>query len=558
MLSIRLQWGAVVALGTVLMFAPSLHAQILPEEMFESDSPMSQINFASDLRDVSPTDWADQALGDIISRYDCLAGYPDDTYRGNSSLTRYEFATAVHACWQRMEGLIAQIGAESVRSEDWEAIAQLRRQFNLEIALLRGRTDGLEARTQELEAILFSTTAKLTGEVIFARSEVFGANNVTNIFRDRVNADTEATVQYRSRFNFDASFYGRDRLRTQISASNAIPLFASGGDTGGMNAASLLYSNDGRLAFDTSIVSENTNSVFLDLLSYRFPLGRDSMVHIFATGGSHFDYAETLNPYLDDRNGGKGAISRFGQRNPIYAIGGDGAGMGFNHRLGDNLRVDLGYLANHGNDSDAGLFHRNYSLLGQVVFGAPDSLQLGLAYVHNYNRANSFRFGGSGTAVGSFSANLIPVALNANTGRSDAVFDTPTVTNSYGLSLFYPLGDRVAISAWGGLTQATFIEFGEGEIWNYAIAVAFPDLGKEGNLGALIFGAEPTLKDVRSQDNPISLFDRDEVWHLEAFYRYQVSDRVALTPSIIWLPALNQNASHDDAFIFSLQTHFEL
>ncbi|MBP0021920.1 MAG: iron uptake porin [Cyanobacteria bacterium SBLK] len=558
MLSIRLQWGAVVAFGTVFIFASSLRAQILPEEAFESDSPMSQINFASDLRDISPTDWAYQALRDIITRYDCLAGYPDNTYRGNSSLTRYEFATAVNACWQRMERLIARAGIESIRSEDWKAIAQLRQQFNLEIALFRGRTDGLEARTQELEAILFSTTAKLTGEVIFAGSEVFGANNITNILRDRVDADTDATVQYRSRFNFDASFYGRDRLRTQLSASNAIPLFASGGDTGGTDAASLLYSNDGRLALDTSTVSENTNSVFLDLLSYRFPLGQNTMAHIFATGGSHFNYAETLNPYLDDRNGGKGAISRFGQRNPIYAIGGDGAGMGINHRFGNNFRVDLGYLANNANDSNAGLFEGNYSLLGQVVLGSPDSLQLGLTYVHNYNSANSFRFGGSGTATGSFSANLIPVALNANTERSDGVFDTPTVTNSYGLSLFYPFSDRMTISAWGGLTKATFIEFGEGDIWNYAIALAFPDLGKKGNLGALIFGAEPTLKGVRSQGNPVSLFDRDEVWHLEAFYRYQVSDRVALTPSIIWLPALNQNSSNDDAFIFSLQTHFEL
>ncbi|MEM9541548.1 MAG: iron uptake porin [Cyanobacteria bacterium P01_E01_bin.42] len=558
MLSIRLQWGAVIALGIVSIFAPSLRAQTLPEEAFPSASPMSQINFASDLRDVSPTDWAYQALEDLISRTDCLAGYPDRTYRGTSPLTRSEFAAAVNACWLKMEEFIARMGADSISSADWQAIAQLVQEFNRDIALLRGRTDGLEARVRELEAMVFSTTAKLTGEVVFAYSEVFGANNVTDIFRSNIDADTEATLQYRSRLNFDASFYGRDRLRTQISASNAVPLFASGGDTGGTNAASLLSSNDGRLAFDTSTVSENTNSVFLDLLSYRFPLSRDSVVHIFATGGSHFDYANTLNPYLDDRNGGKGAISRFGQRNPIYAIGGDGAGIGLNHRFGDNLQVDLGYLANNANDPDAGLFNSNYSLLGQVVFGSPDSLQLGLTYVHNYNSANSFRFGGSGVATGSFSANLIPLALNTNTGRSDDVFDTPTVTNSYGLSLSYPLSDRIAISAWGGLTKATFLEFGEGEIWNYAIALAFPDLGKEGNLGALIFGAEPTLKGVRSQGNPVSLFDRDEVWHLEAFYRYQISDRIALTPGIIWLPALNQNSGNDDAFIFSLQTHFEL
>ena len=522
---------------------------------------MSQINFASDLRDVSPQDWAYQALRELIARYDCLAGYPDRAYRGNAPLTRFEFAAAVNACWQQIERLIARTHPDIISREDWEALLQLTREFNRDIAVMRGRTDGLEARTRELEATLFSTTTKLTGEVIFARSEVFGANTVTDIFRNSTNADMEATFQYRSRFNFDTSFYGRDRLRMQISASNAIPLFASGGDTGGTTAASLLYSNDGRLAFDTSRVSENNNSVFLDRLSYRFPLGQNSLAYIFATGGSHFDYAATLNPYLDDQNGGQGAISRFGQRNPIYGIGGDGAGMALNYQFGDGFRVDLGYLANNANTSDEGLFNGNYSLLGQVVLGSPDSLQFALTYTHNYNRANEFRFGSSGTAVGSFSANLIPVALNANSGRTDnvsnGVFDTPSVTNSYGISAFYQLNDRVAISAWAGLTKAKFIEFGEGDIWNYAIALAFPDLGKEGNLGALIFGAEPTLKGVRSQGNPVSLFDRDEVWHLEAFYRYQVSDRVAFTPGIIWLPALNQNSQNDDAFIFSLQTYFE-
>jgi len=44
----------------------------------------------------------------------------------------------------------------------------LQEEFAAELATLRGRVDTLEARSAELEANQFSTTTKLTGEVIAA------------------------------------------------------------------------------------------------------------------------------------------------------------------------------------------------------------------------------------------------------------------------------------------------------------------------------------------------------------------------------------------------------
>ena len=43
--------------------------------------------------DVDPTDWAYQALSNLIERYGCVAGYPNGTYRGNR-VTRFEAARA--------------------------------------------------------------------------------------------------------------------------------------------------------------------------------------------------------------------------------------------------------------------------------------------------------------------------------------------------------------------------------------------------------------------------------------------------------------------------------
>ncbi|MGB5134756.1 MAG: S-layer homology domain-containing protein, partial [Prochlorococcaceae cyanobacterium] len=41
-----------------------------------------QVTSISQFSDVRPTDWAYQALSNLIERYGCVAGYPDGTYRG--------------------------------------------------------------------------------------------------------------------------------------------------------------------------------------------------------------------------------------------------------------------------------------------------------------------------------------------------------------------------------------------------------------------------------------------------------------------------------------------
>jgi hypothetical protein len=73
--------------------------------------------------------------------------------------------------------------------------------------------------------------------------------------------------------------------------------------------------------------------------------------------------------------------------------------------------------------------------------------------------------------------------------------------------------------------------FGDGEVWNWALTLAFPDLGKKGNLGGIIVGMEPKLTGGDFGSDP------DTGLHIEAFYRYQLTDNIDLTPGVIWLTA---------------------
>jgi hypothetical protein len=155
--------------------APTAIAQAVPdatlqEETSSTDASMEQLTSVTQLADVQPTDWAFQALQLLVERYGCIVGYPDRTYRGNRTLTRYEFAAGLNACLDQVNKLIATATADLVKREDLETLQRLQAEFSVELSSLRGRVDALEATTAELEANRFSTTTKLTGQVVWAVS----------------------------------------------------------------------------------------------------------------------------------------------------------------------------------------------------------------------------------------------------------------------------------------------------------------------------------------------------------------------------------------------------
>ena len=84
-------------------------------------------------------DWAYQALANLIERYGCVAGYPNGTFRGNRAMTA-EAAALLNACLDRI-------------TEVTDELRRLIKEFETELAVIRGRVDGLEARVGELEAL---------------------------------------------------------------------------------------------------------------------------------------------------------------------------------------------------------------------------------------------------------------------------------------------------------------------------------------------------------------------------------------------------------------------
>ncbi len=486
---------------------------------------IAQVTSVSQLSDVQPTDWAFQALQSLVERYGCIAGYPNQTYRGNRALTRYEFAAGLNACLDRVNELIATATADIVTRDDLATLQKLQEEFSAELATLRGRVDALEARTAELEANQFSTTSKLEGEVVLA---------MTDVFEGDTNEDN-TTLGARARINFVTSFTGKDTLYTRIETNNIV--------------SPNIGTPEGSLAFGESSDDASSDAV-LDALWYGFPLTKTTNVIVIANAGAGDDVADTVN--LFDGDGAEGAISAFGTRNPIYEQL-DGAGLGITQEFGDRLALSLAYLGGSPNDpsSDNGIFNGPYGALAQLTFEPSKRFKIGLTYINAYNQE---------LGTGSNRANPISFFQSPLlSGQANAI-DVPFSSNSYGVQASLGISDNIVLGGWVGYTNAQnlsteggTIDRGSLDIWNWAVTLGFPDLGKKGNLAGIIVGMEPKVTD--SSINDINE-DSDTSYHIEAFYQYKVNENISITPGVIWLTAPDHNDNNDDVVIGALRTTF--
>lgn len=515
-----------------------------------------QVTSVSQLSDVQPTDWAFQALQSLVERYGCIAGYPDGTYRGNRAMTRYEFAAGLNACLDKVSELIRAGTGNLATKDDLAALQRLQEEFAAELATLRGRVDALEARTAELEANQFSTTTKLTGEAIFALSDDFGGDiSVFDNDHRRIGSNNnEAVFQQRVRLNLNTSFTGRDLLLTRLQVGN------------GQNF-NLGATKEGNQTWN--FVGRNDNVFHLDTLLYKFPVGQRLNVTLAANAGVWDDIIPTVNPYFEDFDGGNGSLSTFGQRNPIYRLGG-GAGIGFDYAFGGRgllggvfgpTSLSFGYLAsNPANPSKgAGLFNGDYAAMGQLTFTPGRNLQVAFNYNHGYFSRGNFGFdnglsNGPGT-LGGFTGTGVANSLNGLSEGFTGFRARKVVSNSYGAQASFRLSPRFILGGWAGLTNARILGIGDARIWNYAVTLALPDLGKEGNLLGVVVGREPYLDKLEAAGN-LRNFSNDTSYHVEGFYKFQLSDNISVTPGVIWVKNPNQNDDNDDIIIGTLRTTF--
>lgn len=213
-----------ICLSSLLFFsANTVRAEMVKVNDLTSDSPpaIAQFTNVSELKDVSPNDWAYESLRSLSNRYGCISGYPDETFKGDRALTRYEFAAALNNCINAIERLIAQ--NERVEPNDLRQLDRLARDFEPQLAQLKGRVDELDGRTAFLEDNQFSTTTKLRGQVIMSANKGgFDGDRIIDPSGrlELADSDPEATILYRAGLDFTTSFFGTDSLLIRLDAAS--------------------------------------------------------------------------------------------------------------------------------------------------------------------------------------------------------------------------------------------------------------------------------------------------------------------------------------------------
>jgi hypothetical protein len=275
-----------------------------------------QVTSITQFSDVYPTDWAYQALDNLIQRYGCVAGYPNGTYRGNRAMTRFEAAALLNACLDRI-------------TEVTDELKRLMKEFEKELAILKGRVDGLEARVGELEATQFSTTTKLEGQTTFVigassfggdakvrgqygvyDNDYFETREISTLsefiakdgyyitddgdgtyneslfgkrrkMADKANKYLGATTfNYDQRLSLLTSFTGKDLLKARLRAGNFADSAFGGANSGIYNpltGGTYATASAMEVAFGET---SGVNNVVFDRLFYQFPLGEDFTVTV--------------------------------------------------------------------------------------------------------------------------------------------------------------------------------------------------------------------------------------------------------------------------------------
>ena len=518
----------------------SLLQDPLEPELDEND-PMSQVTNVTQLRDVSPGDWAYEALRSLVERYGCIAGYPDGTFRGNRAMTRYEFAAGLNACLQQMERIIA--GRQPGTGQgDLESLRRLIQEFEAELATLGARVDNLEGRVASFEDNQFSTTTKLFGQAIFGiqgRTE----DNEFQLAGTQVDEDTNVTLIDNVQLSLFTQFGPRSLLLTSFQAGN-----------GNLSSFPDTLGNYVRLGYE----GDNNNDLQLTDLNFRRLFGSNLAVIVGPEGVNPVNVFRGVNRI---ESAGSGPLSSFAQRNPIINVGNGSGGIGFDFQVATRLSLQGVYSASNPSEpDDNGIFGDDDGETSaglQFVVSPTDAIDVSFQYINAYSP-----FGRLGTGVGD----------DQVVSFSDADERAPINTNAFGAGLEWRATPRITFGGWAGYTDSNFKDdSGDVQTFNWMAFLNFPDLFGEGNLGGIYVGQPPKIidSDVTDDDGdarnvPILFADRADddggqpntTTHVEVFYRFQVSDNISITPGVIVIFNPLHNDDNDTITIGAIRTTF--
>ncbi|MCP9777637.1 MULTISPECIES: iron uptake porin [unclassified Cyanobium] len=457
-------------------------------DRFRAWESKNQVTSVTQFSDVQPTDWAYQALSNLVEKYGCVAGYPNGTYKGGQAMTRYEAAALLNACLDRV-------------TEVTDELQRLMEEFKAELATLRGRVDGLEKKVGVLEAQQFSTTTKLRGEVSMI---IGGSPNYDG------DGSTKTTFNYDVRLSFDTSFTGKDLLRTRLRSGNFLDdPFGSSGNVFKLDKAEENAVDGG-------------NAVSIDRLFYTFPVGNEVKLTVGALARNTEMLTFLPTAYKSDILDFFNLAGATGTYNKAT---GAAAGLSWKQKVKKGnpfVSFDVNWVSQDGGEGDG---FANSQIGAFESEGAQNILaQLGVKG-QNWGAAVAYRYGSENARLRDPNSPSSDFFRTVGAGQD---------SNSVSLAGFWePMDAKWLPSISGGFSYTNYTSGDtqpSADIWSWMVGLQWKDVFAKGNSAGFAVGSP--LYVTSSSDNGV---DQTPGYMYELFYRFRVSDNISVTPAVFWI-----------------------
>ena len=503
-----LSWSHLRWLASIHLLAAPLAAAAEPPVGAISRYPSvpDQVRSIDRFTDLRPTDWAYQALTQLIERYGCVAGYAQATIHGSYVITRDEAAALLNACLDRV-------------SETTDALQRLKQEFRKELAMLQGRTDGLAARVGELEAMEFSTTTTLTGVATFVvGANKFGGIGTPNLQRAAREVEGATTFNYDLKLILDTSFTGQDLFRIRMRDGNFGSSGFGGGPTVGPNQAAL-FPNQLEVAFQQGCKdNRNEERLCADILGiqriyYQFPIGSA----LTATVGARVNQEDMLAmwPSVYPADSVLDYFTYAGAPGSYNSNLGSGVGLWWKQ---GNWNLSVNYVAGNGESSVEGGIGTAQSKQTSTVQLGYAGETFGLAAAYTYGRGVGVASGTPLAVLEVSSMNAIGLSAYWQPSRAGWI---PSLSAGWGMNT-YP-----------GLSMAFEIDVQQSQSW--FVGLQWNDVLAKGSNAGMAVG-QPTF--VTRCGEGCNGYPQDGQYAWEWWYAFQVTDHITVTPAVFYLSNL--------------------
>ena len=381
-----------------------------------------------------------------------------------------------------------------------------------DIAKIKGRIDGLEAKQNTFEAGSFNDTTTLDGKAVFALGGVDGGDNLGS------NGHEAVAAAFVYQMNLNTSFTGDDNLYVRLKAGD--------GWDGAFDQKTSTYHIEAK---ETGL-SDGTTNFKVDKMWYTFPIGDKFTATVGPLIENYYMLAATPSVY---KPGALKAFKLGGHASAFGASTSTGAGLKY---VGDNgFAVSTTINSKDAAGTNGLLTNQDNNKVNVQAAYTQDNYHLSATYSRQqgWNSWSYYSTKDLYTGADALTSNSDSVALRAWWRPEETGTATPSISVGY---------DTISFSGRSDIAEGSgyFVGFNWADMFQpndkIGLAIGQPMKATEAVAGATLSEVDPFL------------------WEL--YYSFRPNDSIEITPAIFGGTDV-EDTTEDDIFGAVLTTTFK-